>query len=59
VTEAQRAMFELYAVKKLKPVIQRRFELEQAALALAALQKGGNLGKIVFHMQGREQEADA
>lgn len=59
VTEAQRAIFELYAAKKLRPVIQRRFALKQAAFALTAVQKGGDLGKIVLQTQGLEQETDA
>lgn len=50
VADAQRAMFALYADNKLKPVIQQGFPLEQAPLALAAIQKGGNLGKIVLHV---------
>ena len=54
VADAQKAMFDLYAANKLKPVIQQCFELEQAALALAAVQKGGNLGKVVLTTQHHE-----
>lgn len=50
VEDAQRTIFGFYAANQLKPVIQQGFALEQAPLALVALQKGGNLGKIVLHV---------
>lgn len=53
VTEAQRAMFALYAEKKLKPILQHRFQLTQAAAALVAVHRGGNVGKIVLLMHSR------
>ncbi len=48
VSQAQRALFDLYAGRKISPVIFARFPLDQAADALVRLRRGGAVGKILL-----------
>ncbi len=45
------AIADLVASGKVKPHVQKTFRLEQASEAMAAVERGGSLGKIVLCVQ--------
>jgi NADPH:quinone reductase-like Zn-dependent oxidoreductase len=42
---------DLVASDKVKPHVQKTFRLEQAALAIAAVEHGGSVGKIILTLE--------